>query len=136
VSLALCNLGRLALKNGEFAEAARDFGEGLKLAKERGDKRVAAECLQGLAAVATVEGDAARAARLFAAGEALLEAIGATPTAIEVALSAEYVPQARAALGDERFETESAAGRSEGPDAAIELALSSAPDAGLVAATA
>jgi predicted ATPase/Tfp pilus assembly protein PilF/predicted Ser/Thr protein kinase len=135
VSVALINLGRVALRNGEFAEASRDFANSLKLAKERGDKRVAAECLQGLAAVATVEGDGARAARLFAAGEALLEAIGATPTAIEVALTGEFVPQARAALGDERFEAESAAGRTEGPDAAIELALASAPDAGLVAAT-
>jgi predicted ATPase len=136
VSLALINLGRVALRNGDFAEATRDFANSLKLAKERGDKRVAAECLQGLGAVATVKGDGAQAARLFGAAEALLEAIGATPTAIEVALGEEFVPQARAALGAERFEAEWAAGRSEAPEATIEAALSSAPDAGLVAAPA
>jgi len=86
--------------------------------------------------VATVQGDGARAARLFGAGEALLEAIGATPTAIEVALGEEFVPQARTAVGAERFDAEWAAGRSEAPDAAIEFGLASAPDAGLVAAPA
>ena len=123
VSLALINLGRLALQNGEFADAARDFGDGLKLAKERGDKRIAAECLQGLGALAASQGDGAQAARLLGAGEALLESIGATPTAIEVALYEEYVPKLRTALGEERFATEWAAGRAEPPDEAIDLAL-------------
>ena len=81
MSLALTNLGRVALRDGgDAAEAAKLFADALELAKERGDKRVAAECLQGLAAVVARRGDGAQAARLFGACDALLESIGATPT--------------------------------------------------------
>ena len=85
MSLALVDLGRVALLNGgDPPEAAKLFGDALTLAKDRGDKRVAAECLQGLGAVSRSAASSAQAARLFGAGDALLEAIGATPTPIEV----------------------------------------------------
>jgi predicted ATPase/predicted Ser/Thr protein kinase len=124
MSLALTNLGRVALQSdGDAGEAARLFGEALALAKERGDKRVLAECLQGLAAAMGVQGASAEAARLFGAGEALLEAIGATPSSSEVAISERFVPPVREALGDARFEEEWTSGHSTPTDAAIELAL-------------
>src|SRR5207237_7939473 len=117
MSPALIYLGRVALQSGgEPAEAARLFGEGLKLAKERGDKRVAAECLQGIAAVVGVHGDHAEAARLFGAGEALLEAIGATPSSSEIAVSAQFVPPVKDSLGEGRATAEWAAGRARAPD--------------------
>ena len=124
MSLALTNLGRVALLDGgDAAEAAKLFADGLKLAKERGDKRVTAECLQGLGAVVATGGDGAQAARLFGACEALLESIGATPTTIEVALERAVHPAGSASLGEERFRAEWAAGRAEPSDEAIELAL-------------
>jgi non-specific serine/threonine protein kinase len=134
-SLALTNLGRVALLQGDdTSEAARLFADALRLAKERGDKRVAAECLQGLGAVAA-RGDGAQAARLFGACDALLEAIGATPTTIETALNEEYLPAVRSSLGEERFASEWVAGRAEQPEEAIAEALSVAgSDPGLVAA--
>src|SRR6185312_17264946 len=52
MSLALTYLGRVTLQSGgDPSEAAKLFSESLALAKDRGDKRVVAECLQGLAAV-------------------------------------------------------------------------------------
>jgi tetratricopeptide (TPR) repeat protein len=136
MSLALTNLGRVALRDGgDTAEAAKLFADALKLAKERGDKRVAAECLQGVGAVIAAGGDSAQAARLFGACEALLEAIGATPTSIEVALNDQYIPAVRKGLGDERFTAEWGAGRDEEPEEAIEVALTlAASGSGLVAA--
>ena len=113
MSLALVNLGRVALRNGgDPPESAKLFADALRLAKERGDKRVAAECLQGLAAVVSAA-DGAQAARLFGASEALLESIGATPVSIEVSLERAVHPAAARALGEERFAAEWAAGRAE-----------------------
>jgi non-specific serine/threonine protein kinase len=136
VSVALINLGRVALRNGDVAEAAKLFADALRLAKERGDKRVAAECLQGLGAVAAQQQNTVQAAHLFAAGEALLEAIGATPTAVEVAISEQFVPQLRASLGEERFSAEWSSGRASSADEAIEIALAVKAAPGLVAASA
>jgi tetratricopeptide (TPR) repeat protein len=135
MSLALTNLGRVALREGaDPGEPAKLFADALKLAKERGDKRVAAECLQGLAVVAS-RGDEAQAARLFGACDALLESINATPTTIEVALNEEFIPSLKSSLGDERFTVEWGAGRAEQPEEAIEEALAVAgSDSDLVAA--
>jgi len=132
-SLALANLGRLALQRNDTAESAKLFADGLELAKSRGDKRVAAECLQGLGAVGSLQGDSIRAARLFAASARLLESIGATPAAVEVRISEQFVPPLKAALGDETFSAEWAAGRDQSSEEAIELGLSAA-SRGLVAA--
>jgi non-specific serine/threonine protein kinase len=130
MSLALVGLARVALlSGGDVAEAERLFGEGLALAKERGDKRVAAECLQGLGAVLGTQGDAARAARLFGAAEALLESLSATPSANEVAIAQQFVPPVQAALGEEQLDVEWKAGRAMSPDEAIALALAVASDA-------
>jgi non-specific serine/threonine protein kinase len=136
VSLALVNLGRAALFNGDLPEAAKLFREALTLAKERGDKRIAAECLQGLGALMAAQGDSGQAARLMASAEALLDAIGATQTPIEVAIGEQYAPALKSALGDERFAAEWAGGRTVAADEAIELGLAAAEDPGLVAAPA
>jgi len=125
MSLALTNLGRVALRHGDDnAQAAKLFADALKLAKERGDQRVTAECLQGMGAVTANSGDEAQAARLFGACDALLERIGATPTPIEVELNEQFLPTVKSSLGDERFTTEWVAGRQEAPEEAIEEALS------------
>ena len=128
MSLALIYLGRVALHgNGDVDEATSLFSEALALAKERGDKRVAAECLQGLAAALGVDADPALGARLFGASEAILEALGATPSAAEAATSEQFVPLVREALGDERFEQEHDAGAALPADEAIAVALDAAP---------
>ncbi len=52
ISVAVGNLGRVQLRtSGDPALAHTLLVEGLKLARDRNDKRVAAECIQGIAAV-------------------------------------------------------------------------------------
>ncbi len=137
LSVAEINLGRVSMRNGDLAEAGRLFGDALAIAKERGDKRAAAECLQGLGAFAAAQSDdAALAARLFGAAEALLEAIDATASPLEAEIAERAVPVLTAALGEERLAAETASGRAWSPDEAIDAALAIAPARDLIAATA
>ena len=137
LSVAEINLGRVSLRNGDLAEAGRLFGDALAIAKDRGDKRAAAECLQGLGAFAAAQGeDAALAARLLGAAEALLEAIDATPSPLEAEIAERTTAALKAALGDERLGAETVAGRAWAPDEAVEAALGIALNRDLAAATA
>jgi predicted ATPase/Tfp pilus assembly protein PilF len=125
MSLALISLGRVALQStGDGNEAQRLFSEALALAKERGDKRVSAEAMQGVAATLCEQGDRTQAARFFGAAEALLESIGATPSAAEIAMTDRFVPVCREALGDTKFQEEWSAGYGTSAEDAIALALS------------
>jgi non-specific serine/threonine protein kinase len=125
ISLALTYLGRVALLSASDGdEASLLFRQGLSIANDRGDKRVVAECLQGIGAASCIRGDHAQAARFFGAGDALLEAIGATPSASEVAVTDRFVPSCRADLGDAKFQEEWAAGYGMSPDDAVALGLS------------
>jgi len=69
----LKNLGHVAQARGEGDLARALFAESLSVQKEQGNKQGIAECLAGLAAVARPP---ERAARLFAATEALLDVVG------------------------------------------------------------
>src|SRR3954452_2275687 len=125
ISLALTYLGRVALlSSSDGDEAGGLFRQALTIANDRGDKRVVAECLQGLGAVCCMRGEHAQAAQFFGAGEGLLEAIGATPSASEVAVTEHFVPQCRTDLGDAKFQEEWTAGYSLPPDDAVALGLS------------
>jgi tetratricopeptide (TPR) repeat protein len=125
ISLAMTYLGRVALlSTGDAEEASKLFRQGLSIANDRGDKRVVAECLQGIAAAYCMHGDHAQAAKFFGAGDALLEAIGATPSASEVAVTDHFVPACRESLGDARFQEEWSAGYGLPSDEAIALGLS------------
>jgi predicted ATPase/RsiW-degrading membrane proteinase PrsW (M82 family) len=127
MSVALVNLGRVRLREDEDAEAGELFSEGLRLARERGDKRVVAECLQGLAVVSLDRDEPAQAARLWAAGEAILQTVGAEPSALERALEEEFLPRLGVAVTKEELAAESAAGRSLSADEAIAAALERGP---------
>jgi predicted ATPase len=74
----LHNLGLLALRSGDVAEAEQLYQESLAAFDNLHDSRGVAECLAGLAGVATARHESRRAARLFGAGEALLEDVNAT----------------------------------------------------------
>jgi len=70
-------LGYMALHDGALARAEGLFHDSLAAFRKLGNKRGMAECLGGLAAVATVRGDATRGASLLAAADAQLAAAGA-----------------------------------------------------------
>jgi predicted ATPase len=129
ISVAVANLGRVQLRtNGDPARAHALLVEGLKLARDRNDKRVAAECVQGLAAVNAIEGRAREAARLFAAAELLLEATGAALSPAEEAIRDQFLTPLQTGLGEPAFATEWEAGRSLSPEEVVALALTLAPE--------
>ncbi len=70
-------LGYIALHDADRARAKQQFVDSLVAFRKLGNRRGMAECLAGLAAVASAEGDVARGAVLLGAAEAQLAASGA-----------------------------------------------------------
>ena len=120
VALASVAFAELAAEDAQNAEG--HLSEALGSARKRGDKRLAAECLHGLAAVAALRGEHVRAARLWGAAEALREAIGAAASPLESRLLESQGAVTRAALGATAFEAECEAGRRLGFDQAVPYA--------------
>ncbi len=77
--------------------------ESLAIRRELGDKRGIAECLEGLAAVACARREPSRAARLFAAADALREAIGAPLPPVDHSRRAWQLAAVRAQLDSALF---------------------------------
>ena len=134
MSLALTNLGRVALRSGgDAAEAAKLFADGLR-ARE-GARRQARRGRMPSGAGGRRRRRAATAPRLR------VSSVRATRCSSRSARrrrrsrsrsNEQFVPPVRATLGDERFTAEMAAGRAEAPGEAIELALSAPLPPGLV----
>jgi predicted ATPase/DNA-binding CsgD family transcriptional regulator len=122
LSRPLDNLGWAALLGGDLGRARAQFGENLMLSEERGDKRTLLMSLEGLACVAGAEGEAIRAARLFGAAEALMEAIRYRLVPQERAVLEPYRASIRSRLGEAAWEE--AHGRAMRLDEAIEYARS------------
>ncbi len=133
VATALGSLGNAALAQSEPAAAQTCYTESLTLCREMGDKLNFAGTLVGLAALAAgypTEAEAApsvpasgRAARLAAAAESMLTAIGGTMVSDEAALYARVVAAARAALGEAAFAAAVAEGRAMTLEQAAAYAL-------------
>jgi tetratricopeptide (TPR) repeat protein len=116
-SVALVNLGRVRLCQGDTPAARSLFDEGLGLVRERNDRRVAAELLQGLAAVLVLEGRPADGARVLGAAESLREATGAAPSPAETMIATRFLAPLH-----EGYEEQLAIGSTLGIDAALSLA--------------
>jgi len=121
-SVALAGIGRMRLLDGSPADAVQPLQDALRLAVARRDKRAIADCLQGLGSAVGQLGQPHDGARLLGAAEATLEAIGASPTAVERVLDEQVRPALRAELGQD-FDYKLAAGRSLPLDEAVALAL-------------
>ena len=121
ISLALSTSATLKLLERDVARAARLFGEALELAHQRGDRRLGAECLLGLAAT-QAEDEPRKAARLLGAARALREGADATASSVETVIEELIVPPLREKLGEE-YAAEEGAGALLDPENAIVLAL-------------
>jgi tetratricopeptide (TPR) repeat protein len=77
VAYALNSLAHVVFLQSEPIEARRYYRESLVVFQEIGEKRGIAYCLEGFAKVAARYGNAAQAAHLLGAAEALRQAIGA-----------------------------------------------------------
>jgi hypothetical protein len=97
--------------------------ESLTLYQEQGIKGGMLECLEGLAGLAAVEGEAADAARLLGAVEALREDSGLQMSVAHGTLFAHWMEQARARLDDDHFRLAWNVGRAMSADEAIVFAL-------------
>ena len=102
------------------------FEEGVALSGEVGDRANLAYCLEGLAVVAGVRGEAMRSARLISAAEGLHEAVG-VPVYIyyepDRSLYEHTVAAVRSQMGAETFEAARAQGRALTFEQAVACAL-------------
>jgi predicted ATPase/predicted Ser/Thr protein kinase len=125
ISVALASLAFAGLTSGATEGADALLTEALGWARKRGDKRLAAECLGGLASLAAHGGQPARAARLWGAAAGLREAIGAPVSPLEQALLDAHEAGVRASLGGERYDKELTAGRRLEFESAVDAATRS-----------
>jgi predicted ATPase/DNA-binding CsgD family transcriptional regulator len=121
---ALDTLGWATLLGGEPQQAKAQFEENLALSKGLDDKATITTSLEGLACVAGANGEALRAARIFGAAEALMEATGFGFLPQENAMVEPYRAHARSRLGEAGWDEAFAEGRTMSMEAAIEYALS------------
>ena len=125
--------GYVALAHGDYEGAKRLFDESLARHRELANSMGVAESLAGLAGVAAAaarvaapmkeQGEAERAARLFAASEALREASGGPQWPAERAEWNRYLSMAQAQLGEEIWQAAWQEGRAMSMKQAIEYAL-------------
>jgi predicted ATPase len=115
------NTGLATLLTGD-TEAARDaFREELELCRQLAARPVACEGLLGLAAVAVVDGDLSRAARLC--GAAAAHVYGQQQDLVEARLEATFFAAARMRHGIDRWDTGVREGRTLSFEDAIAYAL-------------
>jgi predicted ATPase len=116
-------LGRAALGMGDSNLAATHFRESLEMCRKQSIKWDAAFALAGLAEVALGAGDPLQAARLYAAADALLAALGERRSAADQAEHERRLRAVNDTLGESAFQQASAFGRAITRDEAIASAL-------------
>jgi tetratricopeptide (TPR) repeat protein len=121
-ALVLNNLGGVAHRRGDPRAARMYYTESLAILRELGDKRIA-ECLVGLAVVASQEEQPGHAARLLGATDASLAAISACLETSDHALFEQTVRAVQTVLGQEQFATAWAEGQAMTIDEAVTYAL-------------
>ena len=100
IAYALAHLGMLSLDEHDPDAARLLLEESLALRRDVSNKRFLAGTLEGLAGVASVQGQATRALRLAGAAAALRAATGRPPTATEQARLERWLAPAWTELGD------------------------------------
>jgi hypothetical protein len=124
--LGTVGLALVALEQGGLDEAVALFKEALVASAELKDPWIAPRALSGLASVAAREARHSRAARLSGASEAVREASGTREQPMWRAVFDRDAATARAALGDEAFETARAEGRAMALKQAVAYVLNDA----------
>ena len=128
-AIGLSNLGAAVLEQGRVTEACAHFRESLALFQNLADREGIAWCLEGLAAVAIREENAACAVTLCAAASTLREQIHAPLTPAERPRFERTVTEARAILGPQGFATVWAHGQQMSLETIVARAVTScSPD--------
>ena len=113
IGFALLNLGRAHYELGEHEASRREFEEARECLEDAGLREQRAYALQGLAAAEASDGRFEEAARLLGEARRELDEVGSPEERSAPALVADTKARARAALGDEAFESAYAAGLDE-----------------------
>ena len=120
--VALGNLGLVAARRHNYPAAMQFHLRSLDLAESVGERRSVAEMLEELAAVESAAGNAARAATLFGASQAIRQDIGAPILGPDQARLNGARDAAAAALGEEAFSAAHQAGLRMSAGQAVALA--------------
>ncbi|HET9000843.1 MAG TPA: adenylate/guanylate cyclase domain-containing protein [bacterium] len=123
ISYTLRWIGFVALQQGDYQYAVEVFMESLRLSREAGYRVTILMCLLGLADVFSALKQDDRAARLFAAAEALRAAIGHLLAPQDQAEYEGLLASARSRLGAAPFAAAWAEGRAMTLEQAIDYAL-------------
>jgi tetratricopeptide (TPR) repeat protein len=123
IARLLGNQALISLHQRDYARAEARCRECLALYRDVGDRQGVSHYLPVLAGAAFGQGQIERAARLFGAGAALRERLGASLPPIGRRSHDRAVAAVRATLGEAAFEAAWAAGRSLSLDQAIAEAL-------------
>jgi non-specific serine/threonine protein kinase len=123
IASALHKLGQVSRSERDMGTARARLAESLALQQELGNRQGIGECLAGLAATTAASGQPERAARIFAASAALLEAIGVPLAPVDQAALSRDMDATRERLGAPAWERAWAAGAALSTEDAISLAL-------------
>jgi predicted ATPase/class 3 adenylate cyclase len=119
-------LGYLALQRGDYAQAGESFAESLRLNHEMGELLGVACCIGAFAAIAVSRAQWTRAARLFGAMQATVDALNAAPPPNDQIDIEPYHNWLREQLPRAELEAASAEGRALTVEQAVTLALGDA----------
>ena len=122
LALTLADLAVAEVRGGDTAAAQGAVREALGLVRELGARREGAYALDAAAELALALADAARAARLVGAADALREAMGSPLTPAEAEERSEFVGRLNGALGEAAAAGQVAVGRELAFDAAMAYA--------------
>lgn len=104
-------LGLVACRQGEYDEAQSLLAESLRISRQRGEKKLIAECLEGLAEVADARSRWERAIRLMGAASAVRQAIGCPVSPSRRSEYQSRITALGAALGETVFDAAWKAGQ-------------------------
>jgi predicted ATPase/DNA-binding SARP family transcriptional activator/DNA-binding CsgD family transcriptional regulator len=124
IALVLSNLGLMAVHQEEYGRAEALCKESLEISRGPGMVHVVAFSIQVLAALAGARGQPVRSARLWGAGEALRETIGAIHSPEERRQYEPYITAAHAQMDEAAWEAVWAEGKAMAPERAVQYALS------------
>ncbi len=119
----LHNLGHVARRRGQYPAAARYFSQSLKLFREQHDQLGIAECIVGIAGVASGTKNAAEAAQLLGAADQLLASIDAVISPSNEGDYQSILREVHAQLGSRESMAERAVGALSSIEHAIVRAL-------------
>lgn len=122
--IVLMNLAHISVMEGGADEARKLIAEALGTERQRGPSRLVVDCLETCAALAVVEQQPTRAARLYGAAEMLRYTVGAPLTPFDLEVGAHfYLEPGRAQTSEQAWDTGWAEGRAMPLDDTIDYAL-------------